>query len=827
MSARFAESCRPSPLDFEGAEWDVFIESGRDGRKPNDRPPPCEEDIFIGVFFDGTNNNKYRDTPGFTHSNVARLYEVYPGMTARQTPPTLRPRVNPDGSTTARPLFPDEPFRPSSVPANKLQYHRKIYVPGVGTPMPDVGDTGTGLHKTLGMAMAGFAQVRLDWAVLQLCNQVHAAVFGAPLEDSIRVDSLIRKQRKLHVSPVQNHNGQDRAGRIERVRQSVHERMAEVDEWVQDQLGHYHPEFFKPILARFIARLGDKLKQRGDNKPTLRKIRLSVFGFSRGAAEARAWVNQLQRQVGNTLCGIVVQVDFLGLFDTVASVGVPQAVPHADGHFAWSQGENMCVPQHIRRCAHLVAAHEVRGSFPLDSVCHGALLPPNCKEIVYPGVHSDVGGGYPPNDQGRALGQGAAGDCRKLSQLPLAQMYREARMAGVPLAPQSAMLGYRAQNFAIDPQLREDFNAYVAATRVGQVPPTEGKGHLAFGTMFPTETQPRQTLQNVVSQHAAHLLRWRKTMLGQPGGAAGLPGLKQIPDDSRHQDMEDLRGAEAELTKEIAFLRNTDPLKFEKIDDPWLKHLPSASDTGGLITVLKGATPGALAYGAVWFIRDSSRMLMEQKQAQWDAWMSRIWAGESTPASAQVQAINPLFERYVHDSRAWFKPLFGDAGAKTPDDEDWLVFGGREAERKKRIRQLEAERESHRQNNKPHSLTQTEKALRQMQQEGPLVVGGREPYQLWGYLRHRRLYQSGVPVDDTAVQQALDQEERQRILDQRLADEQARHEAAIAKIKSDHARVMASTTLSASEKEEYTRGAQKAVQRERKQHAEEVARIKR
>ncbi|MDW9256591.1 hypothetical protein C7S16_0831 [Burkholderia thailandensis] len=38
-----------------------------------------------------------------------------------------------------------------------------------------------------------------------------------------------------------------------------------------------------------------------------------------------------------------------------------------------------------------MSAHEVRQAFPLDSVRVDKTYPGNCEEVVYPGVHSDVG----------------------------------------------------------------------------------------------------------------------------------------------------------------------------------------------------------------------------------------------------------------------------------------------------------------------------------------------------------------------------------------------------------------------------------------------------
>jgi hypothetical protein len=105
MNVRFAEPCRESHLEHVGFERQVMAEAVRDGRTPQERLCACSQDIFIGVFFDGTNNNKFRDTPGHSHSNVARLYEAFPGSAAEQTAPSLKRKVLPDGSTEPRPIF--------------------------------------------------------------------------------------------------------------------------------------------------------------------------------------------------------------------------------------------------------------------------------------------------------------------------------------------------------------------------------------------------------------------------------------------------------------------------------------------------------------------------------------------------------------------------------------------------------------------------------------------------------------------------------------------------------------------------------------------------
>jgi len=833
MNVRFAESCREKPLEFIGAEARIEAENINDGRSQKDRLLTCEKDIYLGFFFDGTNNNKYRDTAGFSHSNVARLYEVFPGTPAGQKAPTFKPRVNPDGSVTPREVFSDKAFKASSVPEEDFPYYRKVYVPGVGTPMPDVGDTGTGLQRAGGLVAAVLGQIRLDWATLQLINQVHAAIFKTPLEASVEMSSLWKQSESAKLNRLA-------PGLVlqmmatQLVQSMVSAQITEAEKL----LGRYDPALFEGLLAGHQRRLVDAVRRYGNNKPHMRKIRLSVFGFSRGAAEARSWVNRIAERFGGAIAGIPLQIDFLGIFDTVASVGLAQSTPKPfsgesfNGHAAWADDKYMPVPACVKRCVHLVGAFEIRGSFPLDSVCQGNMLPPNCKEIVYPGVHSDVGGGYPPDDQGRALGHGAAGDKFKLSQISLAQMYREARMAGVPLAPETAMLDFHKTNFAIAPQLREDFNAYIAATRSGSVPPTQGKGEATFARMFPTETQPREELFRVMRRHYGILLRWRKAMMNRPGGIAGLPGLSQAKSSSRYQDIEDFRGAEEELRKEIVFLQSADLKKFEQIDDPLLEKISQTNDIATSATLISGPLgPVAVATGSLLVFltmtgKESIRDVMREKQRQWDNWLQHEWADHGSMALPQAAEV--LFVRYVHDSRAWFKVLFQTNGrGMPPNDEDWFVFGEREKVRTELIKEQNEAIALHRKSGDAKALAAAQQTLQELQQEGqPLIKGGREPYRMWGYVRHRRIYQSGKLVDSsyTSRQQSIEREERERVLQQQredqIAKEDARYDTEISRLRDRNRKVLTENRLSLSAQQEFTEGTRLQIERENREHAE-------
>lgn len=235
------------------------------------------------------------------------------------------------------------------------------------------------------------------------------------------------------------------------------------------------------------------------------EIRLSVFGFSRGATLARAFVRRVQdlchRKSDGRFHWKAVDkpctVYFLGLFDTVASVGLPASTstlslsiakkwtslpkglderraggiglkkiafgerPGADptpgifdGHMSWAR--DLRIPSIVERTIHLMSMHELRNSFPLDTVWNGEDLPPGATEYAYPGVHSDVGGGYRPGESGKSLVSDLL-----LSKLPLRHMYREAVSAGVPMLP---ITDPRVEHdFSYQPELAERFNAVLQA----------------------------------------------------------------------------------------------------------------------------------------------------------------------------------------------------------------------------------------------------------------------------------------------------------------------------------------------------------------------------
>jgi uncharacterized protein (DUF2235 family) len=117
------------------------------------------------------------------------------------------------------------------------------------------------------------------------------------------------------------------------------------------------------------------------------EVTFDVFGFSRGAALARHFVNLINAQPEKWPALSRVSVGFVGLFDTVGSFYVPGNSENFDFNLHLSA-------QSADQVVHLTAFHEIRKNFPLTRIEGLGGLPVNFIEKAMPGVHSDVGGGY-------------------------------------------------------------------------------------------------------------------------------------------------------------------------------------------------------------------------------------------------------------------------------------------------------------------------------------------------------------------------------------------------------------------------------------------------
>lgn len=370
----------------------------------------CQQEPWLTFHFDGTGNNEKIDAPTNEHSNVARLYR-----------------------------------------ARKLDVEAKgqvtYYMPGIGTPFPEIGDRGGKAEA----AVAWGGQGRLDWAWDRL----------------------------------------------------------------QEQIG------------KAAARANNPVNQ-------IRMIHVAVFGFSRGAALARAFALKLQAACQQSGGNWVwkqgqhpIRLYFMGLFDTVASVGLPTAVRKyqqeavaaapmlgflpvliasgADGHASWAG--DLRIPTMAERCVHFVAAHEIRNSFPLDTALQDGRYPPNVVEVVYPGVHSNVGGGYRPGEGGRV-----SNPFGMLSAMPLQAMYDEAYRAGVPLRSIARLL---QSNTPADLSVYLDF--YPAVSGDKDIRSTLIR---RFNHYMKVVGQASAPIGKLVSAHMKLYFRWRIIDIGRKHLAA-------------------------------------------------------------------------------------------------------------------------------------------------------------------------------------------------------------------------------------------------------------------------------------------------------------------
>jgi hypothetical protein len=642
----------------------------------------CRTNLFFGFFFDGTKNNYVQAEQGRNHSNVARLYDCYPGLSV--------PAVLPASA--------DWQYK-------KLDYPHffKTYIPGVASPFKEVNDSGKDSSQTFGAAMGFRGEARIIWALIQAMNNVHRYFHKSPLVSSpeaAKLASLLEltaaARRAMRPDTIFDSNS-DAARALKKTR-------IEFD------------KLLRRLHAAVAPHWPDKKTGRPEkiNPGIVKTIHVSIFGFSRGATQARAFANWLTelcrldaRLAGRgdemTLGGFKLEIDFLGLFDTVASVGAGNTFGNSwlgkmfDGHGRWADAEgNLRIPEGIR-CLHLVAAHEIRRSFPLDSIAVGKTVPENAEEVVFPGVHSDLGCGYCPCEQGRGVDPSGAD---MLARVPLLYMYKAARLAGVPLKLEFAS-DVAKRRFNVVPATIAALNAYLAAS--------------------PTKQGP---LSAIMREQARLHIQWR--LARRVGSVSALEKSSSFARATAF-DQNDLHSANREFDSEIA--------AFES----WLAKK-------GKDFVPKSQLPG--------FANDHEK--------EWEE-IATWWR----KAAVLPPAVATFFDEYVHDSRAWFKLIPGN-----PDNEEDLHIL-----LKKQVLMLKEERDRNalaermfRENQKalfrlagrkqdanspqypgrPSAFSEEQrKAIDEYASTGKIprmLTEGREPFEIGGvagragYLRYRKVY---------------------------------------------------------------------------------------
>lgn len=426
--------------------------------------PACVGQVFVGIFFDGTGNNKKLDfdeppPEKRKHTNIVKLFQA----------------------------FRDDPG----------QGYFRFYVPGVGTPFPEIGEMTASAN---GARFALRAEDRIIWAFTRLINAPHQYVFG----NAVLIKDDQAKAIVNNLASSTNPAGMRRLA---------------LQTW-QDKL--------KAALQ--------------GKKPEVKMINLSVFGFSRGAAQARAFANWLfevctPEGSGWTFAGIPIRLQFLGIFDTVASVGLTNLMDNGvlRGHQSWAD-DNMEIHPAIEQCMHYVAAHEVRACFPLDSVRVKSTYPSNAVEVMYPGAHSDVGGGYAAGDLGVSLQPQDS-----ISIIPGLRMYQDARKSGVPLVAWGQLDKQFQDNLTPSSQVVSDFNDYHRNARVPEAA-VEAMHRAHMGLYFsfrfkirgefihrgPFKTAPSTDQGYLARTQAAFIERLASMRGGNPLDAKFDPGVAAV-----------------------------------------------------------------------------------------------------------------------------------------------------------------------------------------------------------------------------------------------------------------------------------------------------------
>jgi hypothetical protein len=253
-----------------------------------------------------------------------------------------------------------------------------------------------------------------------------------------------------------------------------------------------------------------------------------------------------------------VVVYFMGLLDTVSSVGfggsklekyAPAVVQGAamvfipivgtpigfvangmlrsidkGGHAEWAK--DLRIPSHVRKCVHYVAGHEVREKFPSDSVRDDQVVPSNCTELVYPGMHSDVGGGYGYREQENRSNE--------LALIPLNNMFIEAWKAGVPLKSPSEVMASAGSLFEIPKALEDSWNVYM------------GQGDKSASLIGPPNTSK---LESLIIWHMNRYYLWRASRSrrlrdGRLKPSGGVNYYMAITDKEWNEDAIDIAKSE-------------------------------------------------------------------------------------------------------------------------------------------------------------------------------------------------------------------------------------------------------------------------------------------
>ncbi len=155
--------------------------------------------------------------------------------------------------------------------------------------------------------------------------------------------------------------------------------------------GNRFQQIFNAGIAPANKDVGKIIKKAGKDLRKNYKAgdKIFIFGFSRGAAIARRFATVIDDYIKIDEERYPQPIRFLGVFDTVAAMGLPNLdddnKPVSDVVF-----ENNTISKYIEEALHLISVDENRIAFQPTLMNKD----PRVTEIWFPGAHSDVGGGF-------------------------------------------------------------------------------------------------------------------------------------------------------------------------------------------------------------------------------------------------------------------------------------------------------------------------------------------------------------------------------------------------------------------------------------------------
>ena len=180
---------------------------------------------------------------------------------------------------------------------------------------------------------------------------------------------------------------------------------------VSTRLGQIYIRGRSPVNMAVAPRWGDAGRiladARKDFLATYRPgDRVLVLGFSRGAALARKFVCQILEAEE------CEEIAFLGVFDTVAALdGVHQSRERISTDVVFESGT---LHERIFYAVHVLALDETRIPFTPTQINKDIERPERILEVWFPGVHSDIGGGYWLDGLSDLTLEFMVGECKKI-----------------------------------------------------------------------------------------------------------------------------------------------------------------------------------------------------------------------------------------------------------------------------------------------------------------------------------------------------------------------------------------------------------------------------